>query len=49
MQIGCEEDGVAEVWQRIIGCDVRGVETMCGERMDLDKLKEVWRVRSDEE
>ena len=25
MQVGCEEDGVAEIWTRIIGCDARGV------------------------
>lgn len=49
MQIGCEEDGVVEVWQRIVGCDVRGVKTVEGERMDLSKLKEVWRARSCEE
>lgn len=49
MQIGCEEDGVAEVWQRIVGCDVRGVEIVGGERMDFNKLKEVWRLRSVEE
>lgn len=49
MQIGCEEDGVAEVWQRIVGCDVRGVETLCRERMNLDKLKEALTARSGEE
>ncbi|KAH9933247.1 uncharacterized protein BXZ73DRAFT_89860 [Epithele typhae] len=25
MQVGCEEDGLAEVWQEVIGCDPRGV------------------------
>ena len=25
MQVGCEEDGVAEVWQEVLRCDVRGV------------------------
>ncbi|KAM5538672.1 hypothetical protein V8D89_007701, partial [Ganoderma adspersum] len=25
MQVGCEEDGVAEVWQDVLRCDARGV------------------------
>nr|VWO98577.1 CULLIN_2 domain-containing protein [Ganoderma boninense] len=25
MQVGCEEDGVAEVWQKVLRCDARGV------------------------
>jgi hypothetical protein len=25
MQVGCEEEGVGEVWRRVIGCDERGV------------------------
>ncbi|KAH8824893.1 hypothetical protein DL96DRAFT_1611180 [Flagelloscypha sp. PMI_526] len=25
MQVGSEEEGVAEVWQRLLGCDTRGV------------------------
>ncbi|EJD35137.1 hypothetical protein AURDEDRAFT_175770 [Auricularia subglabra TFB-10046 SS5] len=25
MHVGCEEDGVAEVWMKILGCDTRGV------------------------
>lgn len=49
MQTGCEEDGVAEVWQRIIGCDARGVETMGGESMDLNKLKEARKLKCIEE
>ena len=24
MQIGCEEDGVADVWQVVLGCDTLG-------------------------
>ncbi|KAI0287968.1 hypothetical protein BC826DRAFT_1041257, partial [Russula brevipes] len=24
MEVGCEEDGVASIWMRIIGCDARG-------------------------
>lgn len=44
MQVGCEEDGVAEVWQRIIGCDARGVE-VGGERISLSKLEECWMSR----
>lgn len=24
MQVGCEEEGIAEVWQRILGCDTLG-------------------------
>ena len=24
MEVGCEEEGVASVWMRIIGCDARG-------------------------
>ncbi|EMD40290.1 hypothetical protein CERSUDRAFT_148183 [Gelatoporia subvermispora B] len=24
MQIGCEEDGVAEIWQEVLGCDASG-------------------------
>jgi hypothetical protein len=27
MQIGCEEDGIADVWQGIIGCSKLGVPT----------------------
>ncbi|KAL1950765.1 hypothetical protein VTO73DRAFT_5889 [Trametes versicolor] len=27
MQVGCEEDGVAAVWQEVLGCDHRGVPT----------------------
>ncbi len=23
-EVGCEEDGVASVWMRILGCDARG-------------------------
>ena len=26
-QIGCEEEGVAEIWMEIIGCNVDGVAT----------------------
>lgn len=25
MQVGCEEEGVAEVWMNILGCDNSGV------------------------
>lgn len=24
MEVGCEEEGVASVWMRILGCDARG-------------------------
>ena len=24
MEVGCEEDGVARVWMRILGCNARG-------------------------
>lgn len=24
MQVGCEEDGVSEVWQEVVGCDASG-------------------------
>ncbi len=24
MEVGCEEDGVARVWMRILGCNPRG-------------------------
>jgi hypothetical protein len=24
MEVGCEEDGVASIWMRILGCDARG-------------------------
>lgn len=27
MQVGCEEEGVAAVWQKVLGCDARGVPT----------------------
>ena len=27
MQVGCEEDGVGEVWQGVLECDPRGVPT----------------------
>jgi len=27
MQVGCEEDGIADVWRQIIGCDERGFRT----------------------
>ena len=26
MQVGCEEDGIPEVWQGILHCDRQGVE-----------------------
>lgn len=26
MQVGCEEEGIPEVWQHIIGCDMLGRE-----------------------
>ena len=25
MQVGCEEEGVGEVWREVLGCDARGV------------------------
>ncbi|KAI0786847.1 hypothetical protein C8Q75DRAFT_769503 [Abortiporus biennis] len=28
MTVGCEEDGVSEVWMRMLGCDRRGVEVV---------------------
>ncbi|KAI8978834.1 hypothetical protein BD414DRAFT_524160 [Trametes punicea] len=27
MQVGCEDEGVAPVWQRVLGCDHRGLPT----------------------
>ncbi|TFK87618.1 hypothetical protein K466DRAFT_645800 [Polyporus arcularius HHB13444] len=27
MQVGCEEEGVARVWQEVLGCDAKGVST----------------------
>ena len=28
MQVGCEEDGVAEVWQEVLRCNARGVSLL---------------------
>jgi hypothetical protein len=25
MQVGCEEDGVADVWMHVLGCDKNGI------------------------
>ncbi|KIY44792.1 hypothetical protein FISHEDRAFT_50693, partial [Fistulina hepatica ATCC 64428] len=29
MQLGCEEEGVAQIWMKLIGCDNRGGEVLC--------------------
>ena len=29
MQVGCEEDGVANVWMHVLGCDENGVAVGC--------------------
>ncbi|KAG0703794.1 hypothetical protein DFH29DRAFT_915118 [Suillus ampliporus] len=29
MQVGCEEDGVAEVWMHVLGCDKDGIVAAC--------------------
>ncbi|KAG1742363.1 uncharacterized protein EDB91DRAFT_1128833 [Suillus paluster] len=29
MQVGCEEDGVAEVWMQVLGCDNNGIVVAC--------------------
>ncbi|KDQ62567.1 hypothetical protein JAAARDRAFT_189868 [Jaapia argillacea MUCL 33604] len=34
MQVGCEEDGVAEVWRNVLGCDFWGVQATIGHIRD---------------
>lgn len=29
MQIGCEEDGIAQVWMETLGCDASGIAKGC--------------------
>lgn len=29
MQVGCEEDGVANVWMHVLGCDQNGIAVIC--------------------
>ncbi|OJA09603.1 hypothetical protein AZE42_10264 [Rhizopogon vesiculosus] len=29
MQVGCEEDGVTNVWMRVLGCDQNGIAVVC--------------------
>ncbi|KZV73231.1 hypothetical protein PENSPDRAFT_750347 [Peniophora sp. CONT] len=38
MQVGCEEDGVVEMWRKILGCDVNGRAVEGGERITLAAL-----------
>ena len=52
MQVGCEEDGVVEMWRRILGCDERGLTRDTsgsgGQRITLDGLKGAWHVHNHE-
>ncbi|VDC05574.1 unnamed protein product [Peniophora sp. CBMAI 1063] len=38
MQVGCEEDGVVEMWQKVLGCDAHGKPARVGERITLATL-----------
>ena len=43
MQVGCEEDGVVEMWQKVLGCDARGRAIESGERIALATLTKATR------
>jgi hypothetical protein len=38
LEVGCEEEGVTNVWMRILGCDARG-ETVRQEGVSVEELK----------
>ena len=38
-EVGCEEEGVANVWMRILGCDARGEPVERGAAVSFDELK----------
>jgi hypothetical protein len=38
LEVGCEEEGVASVWMRILGCDARG-EKVRQEGVSVQELK----------
>lgn len=35
MQVGCEEDGVVEMWRKVLGCDASGRAVQGDERITL--------------
>ena len=38
-EVGCEEDGVASVWMRILGCDARGEPVVGRTGVSFEELK----------
>ncbi|KAF8490803.1 hypothetical protein F5888DRAFT_1807846 [Russula emetica] len=38
-EVGCEEEGVASVWMRILGCDARGEPVERGAAVSFEELK----------
>ena len=38
-EVGCEEDGVASVWMRILGCDARGEAVVGRTGVSFEELK----------
>lgn len=38
LEVGCEEEGVASVWMRVLGCDARG-EPVRQEGVNFEELR----------